>query len=185
MLPSMSSRLLPSTRPKTATSTLIRPASSGLLRATNDGVPIKLPRYVETDRQIARFYAYFLNQRPWEHNGPLGNPTVEQKMFRRMVIHFYIFDGTIEINEPKELNSGVNQGTFLKRGRVVKPDGSEFDITEFMMGKTVTMIGHDFQIYDCDLFTREYFKYVFLLNFIPLLFLFLTLLFLFSPSLLP
>lgn len=34
----------------------------------------KLPRYVETDKQIGRFYGYFHEVRPWDKDGPLGQP---------------------------------------------------------------------------------------------------------------
>ena len=45
-----------------------------------------------------------------------------------MVIYFYLDDDTIEIIEPKITNSGITQGCFLKRQKILKSGNS----TEFL-----------------------------------------------------
>jgi hypothetical protein len=119
---------------------------------------VKLPRYVETDRQIARFYGYFKQERPFELYGPLGGKVVEKTMIRFMCILVYIYDGTVEINEPKDINSGMSQGTFFRRGVLYKENGERVVLQDLIPGNSVRMLGREFHITDADLFTREYFK---------------------------
>lgn len=119
----------------------------------------KLPRYVETDKQIARFYGYFSEQRPWDKDGPLGESVIEPRIYRNVVIHYYIYDDTLEINEPKTTNSGMTQGSFFRRNRAVKDDDSTpVLLQDLIPGNQVRMLGQIFTITDADNFTRDYFK---------------------------
>lgn len=56
------------------------------------------------------------------------------------------------ISEPKEENSGVPQGKFLKRRQVLKEDGSGLPIMPFdiKVGEDVVILGRHFRICDCD-----------------------------------
>jgi len=119
---------------------------------------VKLPRYVETDKQVARFYGHFFQERPFDKYGPLGDRVVERYMARFMTIHVYVYDGTVEINEPKETNSGMSQGTFYRRGVLYKSDGERVTLQDLVPGNVVSMLGRDFHITDADAFTRDYFK---------------------------
>eukprot|EP01031_Cornospumella_fuschlensis_P027637 gene27637-33375_t len=135
-------------RPQTASATMSRPVSAA-----------KLPRYVETDKQVARFFGYFYEARPWDHEGPLGESLIETHVCRPIVLHYYIYDDTIEINEPRVLNSGLPQGNFLKRGKVCKDtDGSELTLVDLAVGNKVHILGQEIVITDADNFTRQYFK---------------------------
>jgi hypothetical protein len=42
----------------------------------------KLPEYVTMDKQVARFYAHFFQERNWDRDGPLGEPDLEKEMCR-------------------------------------------------------------------------------------------------------
>lgn len=63
------------------------------------------------------------------------------------------------INEPKEVNSGTPQGTFLKRQMVLKQDGSNTPLlpTDFRVGLDVGIHGRSIRVFDCDQYTREFF----------------------------
>lgn len=144
-------------RPSTAGPSLGRSASAtSFLSNTAKDMPVKLPRYVTTDRQVARFYGYFLQERPWERNGPLGNPAFERDMMRNMVIMMYICDGTIQINEVKDINSGIPQGTFFRRGVIMKSDNQPVQLIDLIPGQSIQMIGREFHITDTDAFTRDF-----------------------------
>lgn len=148
------------TRPSTAGPTFGR-ASTGNLNqsASSANMPVKLPRYVETDKQVCRFYGHFHQQRPWEHNGPLGNPVLEQKMVRKMTFYYYIYDDTVEISEPRTINSGLPQGIFFRRGQITKDDdGNRLSLIDLTPGNTVRILGREFHLTDADSFTRDYFK---------------------------
>lgn len=64
------------------------------------------------------------------------------------------------LNEPKQMNSGTPQGVFLKRQMVLKSDGSGLPIlpNDFVVGNDIGISGRSIRIYDCDEYTREYFK---------------------------
>ena len=60
------------------------------------------PAWVAFDRQVLRFYAYFQEA--------VHEKRVEQFRIRRSIILFYLEDDTIQVNEPRQENSGVPQG---------------------------------------------------------------------------
>lgn len=137
------------TRPSTANPAGSRPGTG----------QSRLPRYVETDKQTARFYGYFYEERPWDHEGPLGESRVEPAVCRQVVVHYYIYDDTVEINEPKQPNSGLVQGNFFRRGKVNKDsDGQPVQLTDLIPGNQLPILGQTFVIFDADQFTRDYFK---------------------------
>lgn len=119
---------------------------------------IKLPRYVETDKQICRFFGYVEVNRTWDRDGPLGLSTIEPTMRRDMTFLYYIYDDTLEITEGREVNSGLPQGAYLKRSSVNKADGSPVTLTDLEPGKLLEVIGQRFHITDADVFTRDYFR---------------------------
>lgn len=63
------------------------------------------------------------------------------------------------IIEPRETNSGVPQGNFLKRRQLLREDGSGLAMLpfDFQIGQEVTVLGKQIKIYDCDEYTREFF----------------------------
>jgi hypothetical protein len=164
----------------TASQPTLRPSTAGPTLSKNNSAvnsAVKLPRYVETDKQIARFFGHFFQDRPFERYGPLGGNVVERKMCRYMTIMVYIYDGkcnniqtgisisllsimigTVEITEPRDVNSGMSQGTFFRRGELYKTNGEKVELTDLLPGHVVHMLGQEFYITDADAFTRDYFK---------------------------
>ena len=76
-----------------------------------------------------------------------------------MIVLYHLEDNSIMIIEPKEVNSGTPQGTFLKRQMVLKQDGSGTPLlpTDFRIGLDVGIFGRCIRITDCDEYTREFF----------------------------
>ena len=97
-----------------------------------------------------RFYCYFK-----EH---VVESRLENERVRKAVVYYYLEDKSIMITEPKQTNSGVPQGLFLKRQVVVKPSGSPFMPQDFGIGIDVGIFGRQLRIYDCDDYTRHFFK---------------------------
>lgn len=63
------------------------------------------------------------------------------------------------ITEPKEMNSGIPQGVFLKRQAVMKEGTSDILVpADFFIGETVEIYGWQFKIVDADPYTWEFFK---------------------------
>ncbi|KYF46533.1 EF hand family protein [Toxoplasma gondii TgCatPRC2] len=113
--------------------------------------PEQQPAWLKHDRQTLRFYAYF--QEP-VHDSPTENYRV-----RYCILLFYLEDGTMQIMEPRIENSGILQGTFLKRHRFPRPDGSGFFTMENLKLSTdVTIYTRVFRIIDCDPFTKWFYE---------------------------
>ena len=75
---------------------------------------------------------------------------------RRLVLLFYLCDGTLEVHEPKQANSGLAQGVFLARARVAKADGL-LSPSDFSVGSSLTLAGRKLQLVGADAFTRDYY----------------------------
>jgi hypothetical protein len=73
-------------------------------------------------------------------------------------IYYFLEDKSIMITEPKQVNSGIPQGAFLKRQMVLKSDGmSPFLPSDFSVGLDIGIFGRQIRITDCDPYTREFF----------------------------
>jgi len=109
------------------------------------------PTYVKLDKQVLRFFAYSKES--------VVESRLENFRIRKAIIFYYLEDKSIMITEPKEVNSGVPQGPFLKRHMVLKSDGSQepFMPTDFAVGVDIAIYGRVFRIYDADDYTREFF----------------------------
>ncbi|OQS03384.1 RIB72 protein [Thraustotheca clavata] len=100
--------------------------------------------------KVLRFYAFF------EEN--VDESSSELFRLRRTMILFYLRDDTIEIIENRTANSGLPQGTFLKRGKLMKPNNAgHYRFDDLFIGMQFPIFGRTFKIYSCDEFTRNYY----------------------------
>lgn len=81
------------------------------------------PSFVKMDKRVLRFYAYF-------QEGVAESKT-EAHRIRKLVINYYLDDSTVSVSEPKQVNSGIPQGDFLKRQMILRSDGSGTRVTPF------------------------------------------------------
>jgi len=107
-----------------------------------------LPAWVAFDRKVLRFYGYFKED--------VQNNEIEDHRIRKILVNFYLEDHTMNVSEPKQENSGIPQGCFIKRHLIKKSDGTTFKIADFSIGKTPEVYGRAYNMVDCDGFTREY-----------------------------
>ncbi|XP_049980024.1 EF-hand domain-containing protein 1 isoform X2 [Alexandromys fortis] len=138
----------------------------------NRGIDItiygKTFRIVDCDRftQVLRFYAI------WDDTDSLFGEC------RQYIIHYYLMDDTVEIREVHERNNGRDPFPLLmNRQRMPKIlvenaknfpqcvlEISDQEVLEwytakdFIVGKPLTILGRTFFIYDCDPFTRRYYR---------------------------
>ncbi|KAJ7233158.1 hypothetical protein O6H91_Y453100 [Diphasiastrum complanatum] len=105
------------------------------------------PKWLKYDRQVLRFFCYFKE--------PVNERREENFRVRRCTIYFYLEDGSMHISEPREDNSGIVQGTFLKRHKVPKHGGGYIGISNFKVGSDITVYERTFRICSCDTFTKE------------------------------
>lgn len=113
------------------------------------------PAWVAFDRQVLRFDAYFQEA--------VHEKREEQYRIRKCVIFFYLEDDSIQVNEPKVANSGIPQGTLIRRHRIPLPDTEEkmpgrefYTVNDFNVGREVTFYSRTFKIISCDSFSRNF-----------------------------
>lgn len=108
------------------------------------------PLWLKHDRQVLRFAAYFKE--------PVHENPKENFRIRHCSIYFHLEDGSMMITEPKVENSGIPQGTFVKRHKIPKPDNTPFTVEDLSSSETIHVYGRAFRIYDCDDFTRGFYR---------------------------
>ncbi|KAJ3159629.1 EF-hand domain-containing member C2 [Geranomyces michiganensis] len=114
---------------------------------TEDGVPA----WVAFDRKVLRFYAYFQEA--------VHERREEQYRVRKVNIYFYLEDDSVHVSEPKTANSGIPQGTLIRRHRITKPEsanGQHYTVADFNVGQEVTFYSRTFKIVGCDQFTKDF-----------------------------
>lgn len=68
----------------------------------------------------------------------------------------------MQINEIRGDNSGIPQGTFLRRHQFPKPGrrGEYYKWEDFNLGEDIEIYGITYHIVDCDQFTKVSFKVI-------------------------
>jgi len=109
------------------------------------------PNWVKLDRQVLNFFGFFKES--------VVESSLENHRVRKLDICFYLEDNSVSITEPKQTNSGIPQGAFLKRQKVLRNDGSKKHLTvrDFRVGQEVQIYGKTIFIYSCDQYTREFY----------------------------
>lgn len=74
-------------------------------------------------------------------------------MARRFVIQYFMEDDTIAIREPPIRNSGVMGGSFLRRQKIKKQDGSRYLASDLYVGNIVDFVSHRFILKNADEYT--------------------------------
>jgi Ca2+-binding EF-hand superfamily protein len=109
-----------------------------------------VPAYVALDRMVLRFFAYYKEA---VHESRMENYRV-----RKVTILYYLEDNTLQVNEPKEENSGIPQGAFIKRHHIPKGRGEFYTVLDFELGTDISFYGRTFRLVDCDAFTAQFFQ---------------------------
>lgn len=108
-----------------------------------------VPSHVAFDKKVLRFYGYFketVNESPAEYY-----------RVRRIILFYYLEDDSISIDEPKQENSGMPQGTLIKRQQLPKNEiGDKFTWRDINRGQNLCVYGRLYRICSCDPFTKKY-----------------------------
>ncbi|XP_034504673.1 EF-hand domain-containing family member C2 isoform X2 [Ailuropoda melanoleuca] len=117
------------------------------------GMGSDAPSWVAFDKQVLSFDAYLEDEVPDKRQ--------ENYRIRCYKIYFYLEDDTIQVNEPELKNSGMPQGTFIRRHRISLPppdDDQFYTMHHFNINIDIVFYGRTFKIYDCDTFTKNFLK---------------------------
>ncbi|KAM9576566.1 EF-hand domain-containing family member C2 [Trichechus inunguis] len=117
------------------------------------GTESDVPSWVAFDKQVLSFDAYMEDEVP--------DKSQEDYRIRYYKIYFYPEDDTIQVNEPELKNSGLPQGTFIRRHRICLPppdDDQFYTVYHFNINIDIVFYGRTFKIYDCDVFTKNFLR---------------------------
>ncbi|XP_047457110.1 EF-hand domain-containing family member C2 [Mugil cephalus] len=110
-----------------------------------------LPSWVAFDKQALCFEAYFQEDVP--------EAQTETYRIRKCKICFYLEDDTIQVVEPEYKNSGIPQGTLIRRHRIPLPppnDDQFYNIFHFNINQQMVLYSRTFTLTNCDTFTRNF-----------------------------
>ncbi|NWS69140.1 EFHC2 protein, partial [Crotophaga sulcirostris] len=116
-----------------------------------EGIGSDAPAWVAFDKQVLSFDAYFEEEVPDKNQ--------ELYRIRHCKIYFYLEDDTIQVIEPQVKNSGITQGTIVRRRRIPLPPPHEdqfYTIDHFNINIEVIFYGQRYKIINCDQFTKNF-----------------------------
>ncbi|XP_075056583.1 EF-hand domain-containing protein 1 isoform X2 [Mixophyes fleayi] len=108
-----------------------------------------IPSHVAFDKKVLKFNAYFKELVPISQD--------EDYRVRKVCLYYYLEDDSLSVVEPPVENSGIPQGTFLKRQRHPKNDnGDPYHWKDLNVGINITFYGRTFRTVGCDPFTQDF-----------------------------
>ncbi|KAM4771458.1 EF-hand domain-containing protein 1 [Rhinophrynus dorsalis] len=108
-----------------------------------------IPTFVAFDKKVLRFEGFFQETVPISQD--------ERYRVRKVSLYYFLEDDSISVVEPPVENSGIPQGTFIKRQKHPKNDfGDNYHWKDLNVGINITLYGRTFRIVSCDKFTQEY-----------------------------
>jgi len=108
-----------------------------------------VPAHVSFDKKVLLFTAYM--------KSTVHESSQENFRVRYLKIYYYLEDDTIAIVEPEVMNSGIQQGVFLKRQRIPRDaTGITYHWKELNIGCNMSVYGKVIRITDCNEWTRRF-----------------------------
>lgn len=105
---------------------------------------------VDLTGRVLRYYGFTIEA--------VTESSQEKERVRKVILHFYLEDGTMSVMEPQQDNSGFAFSANLKRHIVPNPDGTPITAQQLRIGEPITFYGRTYLIYDADPFTRQLYK---------------------------
>ena len=69
-------------------------------------------------------------------------------------VYYYLEDDSIHVSEPKVSDSGIPQGTLIRRHQIQKEEGRNYSFNDFNVGSSVVLYCRTINLVGCDNFTR-------------------------------
>lgn len=112
----------------------------------------RVPNFLKYDQQVLSFSAYLTEQ--------VHESAEDSDRVRQYTVFYYLEDDSVQIIEKSTENSGLAQGTLIRRHQVAKPDGTFITPHDLRVGSTVWVYGKEISIVDCDENTRNFYAEV-------------------------
>ncbi|XP_055640379.1 EF-hand domain-containing family member C2 isoform X2 [Toxorhynchites rutilus septentrionalis] len=110
-----------------------------------------LPSWLTNDRKVLCFHGYIQETLTEVDRIPY--------QIRKVKILYYLEDGTMQVSEPRTLNSGIPQGCLVTRQRIPRPqpyDGEFTSLLDLNINHTVQLFDRVYTITGCDEYTRNF-----------------------------
>jgi len=130
----------------------------GMYQAGSPPADKKVTQFLLNDKKVLRFKAY------WDDSTLYGGRIY-------LVVHYYLADNTMEINEAHCRNSGRDAyPVFFRRGPLAKNNimtaypgmlsnnGGDYMPEDLMVGQAISVWGRQVVLYDCDDFTQKFYE---------------------------
>ena len=115
------------------------------------GQPPKLPSFVHVDKVVLRF-------RCWMKDDMALLTGPDRVIIHNCILTYNLIDDSFTVMEPRQENSGLNQGCILRRQRLQKPDGTDiYTWRDLEIGGQIMMRGQVVHFADCDDYTRKWY----------------------------
>lgn len=109
----------------------------------------RVPAHVAFDKKVLMFTAFMLSE--------IEDSPLEKTRVRYFKVYYYLEDDTMSISEPEIANSGMQQGTFLKRQRIPKDEeGNTYHYKDLNLGMDLVVYGRVLRINDCNAWTKDF-----------------------------
>ena len=113
--------------------------------------PRSLPAFVHLDKVSLRFKCWFKDDLAL-----LTGP--DRIIIHKAIITYNLIDDTFSAMEPRQENSGLNQGVLLRRQNLVNPDtGENYTWRDLGIGRDLMVRGQTYHLIDCDHYTRNWY----------------------------
>jgi hypothetical protein len=111
----------------------------------------KLPSFVHVDKVVLRF-------RCWMKDDMALLTGPDRVIIHNCIVTYNLIDDSFTVMEPRQENSGLNQGCILRRQRLQKPDGTGiYTWRDLEIGGQILMRGQIVHFVDCDEYTRKWY----------------------------
>ncbi|XP_055545172.1 EF-hand domain-containing family member C2 [Wyeomyia smithii] len=109
------------------------------------------PSWLSYDRKVLCFHGFFQET--------LNEVDRIPYQIRKVKILYYLEDNTMQVSEPRTVNSGIPQGCLVTRQRIPRPppyDGEFTSLLDLNISHTVQLFDRVYTITGCDEFTRKF-----------------------------
>jgi hypothetical protein len=134
------------------------PADDASVTSIGNTIVTKARKQVLSPKNVILNYSAYFEERVEGSSMP---------QVRSCNIYFYVENGTIKVVEKPQVNSGVSQGTLVRRTVIARPDGNPYCEDDLRIGNVLGIYGRYYRLFDCDPATRNYMKEVYGVDEVP------------------
>jgi DUF1126 PH-like domain len=98
------------------------------------------------------FQAYF------EDSSSFSSSVTDAYRVRKCTVYYFVETAQLQIVEKPKQNSGIVEGTLVRRAVINKEDGTPYMPYDFRIGAEIVVYGRKFKLVDCDMATRQYLR---------------------------